>query len=302
MRRTGSALAWALGPVLLAVAAPGCALSSWAETPAITAPPAALALDPFYARYLDAGGIPILSSARVPDAALLKARDIVVAMLAARPDLNRALIARGQRVAVMAADEGTVDIPEQRDWKKPPRGDPRLTFCEAKHYDERIGRLSDRDYWNARARGMAGILTTGTVENLLGWKSSRYYGENIFVHEFSHNILDAIRTADPALYARVEAAYAAALKQGLWKGEYTSVSIGEYWAEGTQFWFNSNKVATFDGRVVLSDADLAAYDPALSKVLAAAYGANHHLAADSFYLSAARVPPGPLPKFTAEVC
>ncbi|QNA86730.1 glycoside hydrolase [Sphingomonas sp. So64.6b] len=259
-------------------------------------------LDPFYKRYLDADGIPILSSAKVSDEALRKARDIVLAMLAARPDLNRALIARGQRVAIMAADEGTVDIPEQRDWKKPVRGDPRLTFCEAKHYDDRIGSMTDRDYWNSRARGMAGVLTTGTVENLLGWKSSRYYGENIFVHEFSHNILDAIHTADPALYARVEQAYAAALKQGLWKGEYTAVNIDEYWAEGTQFWFNSNKVATFGGRVVLSDEDLAAYDPALHAVLAAAYGTNHHLSADSFYLSAARVPPGPLPAYTAEVC
>lgn len=302
MMRARWALAWTLGLFLMALAAPGCAVSPSAEPPVITVPPAVLALDPFYVRYLDADGIPIISSAKVPDDALLKARDIVVAMLAARPDLNRALIVRGQRVAVMAADEGTVDIPEQRGWKKPPRDDPRLTFCEAKHYDERIGRLSDRDYWNGRARGMAGILTTGTVENLLGWKSSRYYGENIFVHEFSHNILDAIRAADPVLYARVEAAYAAALKQGLWKGEYTAVNVDEYWAEGTQFWFNSNKVATFDGRVVLSDADLAAYDPALNKVLAAAYGTNHHLTADSFYLSAARVPPGPLPKFTAEIC
>ncbi|WP_244624519.1 glycoside hydrolase [Sphingomonas sp. So64.6b] len=275
---------------------------SGAAPPPIGKPPAALRLDPFYKRYLDADGIPILSSAKVSDEALRKARDIVLAMLAARPDLNRALIARGQRVAIMAADEGTVDIPEQRDWKKPVRGDPRLTFCEAKHYDDRIGSMTDRDYWNSRARGMAGVLTTGTVENLLGWKSSRYYGENIFVHEFSHNILDAIHTADPALYARVEQAYAAALKQGLWKGEYTAVNIDEYWAEGTQFWFNSNKVATFGGRVVLSDEDLAAYDPALHAVLAAAYGTNHHLSADSFYLSAARVPPGPLPAYTAEVC
>ena len=295
-----------LGKILATAMLLSVATVTPAQEPAprtnITAPPPALHLDPFYARYLDAAGIPIVSSPKVPDEALLKAHDIVVAMLSFRPDLARTLVARGQRVAVMAPDEGTVDIPEQRDWKKPAPGDPRLTVCEAKHYDERIGRLTDRDYWNGRARGMAGVLTSGTVENLLGWTSSRYYGENIFVHEFSHNILDAIQLSDPALYARVATAYQHALRKGLWKGEYTAVNIDEYWAEGTQFWFNSNKVATFDGRVVLSDADLKRYDPALYKVLGAAYGANHRLDADAFYLSAARVPPGPLPKFTAEVC
>lgn len=64
----------------------------------ITAPPASLNLDPFYTRYLDADGIPVTSSSKVPDEALIKARDIVVAMLSHRPDLTAALVARGQRV------------------------------------------------------------------------------------------------------------------------------------------------------------------------------------------------------------
>ena len=38
------------------------------------APPARLAADPFYRKHVDAAGIPILSSARVPDAALFAAR------------------------------------------------------------------------------------------------------------------------------------------------------------------------------------------------------------------------------------
>ena len=268
---------------------------------AVTAPPAGIA-DPFYARYVDADGIPILSSARVPDRALLAARAIVEGMLAYRPDLARTLVAWHFRVAVMAQNEGTTDLPEQRNWKKPARDDPRLTFCERKHYDERIGRLSDRAYWNARARGMAGRLTSGAVEDLLGERASRYYGETIFLHEFSHDVLDAIQAADPRLYTEVGRAYAAALKAGRWKREYASISIGEYWAEGSQFWFNSNRIAIFDGRRILSDADLKAYDPALYAALGKAYGPTHHIAADPFYLSDARVPPGPLPANTAEVC
>jgi hypothetical protein len=278
------------------------ALTASALPPPVTTPPAALRTDPFYAKYLDAGGIPVLGSAKVPDQALETARDLVVAMLAHRPDLRDTLVANGQRVAVMAPDETTTDLPEQRDWKRPTLDDPRLTRCERKHYDERIGRLTDAQYWNARARGMSGALTSGSVEDLLGWRTSRYYGQNIFVHEFSHDILAAIRSRDPALYAKVEAAYAHAQRKGLWKDEYASTTVDEYWAVGTQFWFNSNRLEAFDGRNILSDADLAAYDPALAAVLGAVYGDNHHLLADAWYLSPARIPPGPLPKNTAEVC
>jgi hypothetical protein len=277
-------------------------LVAGATAPMPTAPPVALRLDPFYVQYLDAGGIPVVGSAQVPAAALQTARDLVIDMLAARPDLARALVARGQRIAIMARDESTTDLPEQRDWRRPMIDDPRLTRCERKHYAERIGALTDRQYWDLRARGMAGVLTSGAAEDLLAQPGRRYYDQNIFVHEFGHDVLDAAQIADPALFARVGAAYAHAMQTGLWKGEYASTTATEYWAVGTQFWFNDAPLATFAGREVLSDADLASYDPALAAVLRAAYGERHHLAADLAYLSPQRVPPGPLPAFTAEVC
>lgn len=256
----------------------------------------------FYTKRLDADGIPIVSSARAPDAALQAARSIVVDMLAHRPEFAADLVRQGYRVAVMAEDEGTTDLPEQAHWTRPARDDPRLTRCERKHYDERIGRLTDRDYWNARARGMAGKLTSGAAEDLLGLPSSRYYGETIFVHEFAHGVLEAVRQADPVLYAQVERDYATARRKGRWKDEYASTSLEEYWAEGTQFWFNSNRLAVFDGRRILSDRDLARYDPSLAAVLRATYGERHRLAADPFWNHPARIPPGPIPKNTAEVC
>lgn len=258
--------------------------------------------DPFYAKRLDAAGLPIVSSARAPDEALAAARDIVTGMLAHRPDLARHLVAQGYRVAVMAPDETTTDLPEQRGWVRPTLDDPRLTRCERKHYAERIGRLTDRHYWDARARGMSGPLTSAGAENLLAAPGDRYHGENILVHEFAHDVLAAIRAVDPALYARVEAAYAGARKNGRWKDEYASTTIDEYWAVGTQFWFNSGRFIAFDRVHVLSDADLARYDPALAAVLRAAYGDTHRLAGDRFYQHPDRVPKGPLPKFTAEVC
>ena len=53
--------------------------------------PDSLGVDPFYKKYMDAIGIPVISSEKVPDDALLVARDIVNTMLAARPDLRKAM-------------------------------------------------------------------------------------------------------------------------------------------------------------------------------------------------------------------
>ena len=85
----------------------------------MSAPPASLGVDPFYKLYTDALGIAILSSEKVPDAALLVARDIVIHMLAKRPDLRAEMLKKKMRVGVMAQSESTTDIPEHRNNKKP---------------------------------------------------------------------------------------------------------------------------------------------------------------------------------------
>src|SRR5262249_4368445 len=153
----------------------------------ISAPPAELNLDPFYQKYTSALGIPVTSSEKVPDAALLVARDIVIHMLSKRTDIRQAMIENiHTRIAVMAIREMTTDLPEQRNWKKPARDDRRLTRGERENYDNGIGRMTDKEYWDRRARGMGGMrLTSCAEENLLGYPGTRYYGENIFVHEFS---------------------------------------------------------------------------------------------------------------------
>jgi hypothetical protein len=202
----------------------------------------------------------------------------------------------------MAEDEGTLDLPEQRHWKKPGRDDPRLSRCERKHYDTRIGRLSDRDYWNARARGMGGTLTSVGAENLLGIPGTRYFGQSVLVHEVAHAILRAAAKRDPALHAEVERAYRDALAAGRWRGEYAAVSAEEYWATATQLWFDTGVLVRVDGRSILSHADLAAYDPALFAALTRVHGTRHRIEADAFHGHPARTPPGALPANTAEAC
>jgi hypothetical protein len=300
MSRSLSKTAALLTATLLA----GC-MTEAAPEPApttIVPPPKTLALDPFYAKALDAGGIEVVASARVPDAALFAARDIVDAMLAKRPDIRRQMIAMGERVGVLAPNEMITDLPEERDLKKPALSDQRLTFCERKAYLQ-IAAMSDRQYWNSRARGLGGLYTIGATENLLGYPGSVYYGENILVHEFSHAMLTAIREADPKLYAEVEAAYDHAKGAGLWKGSYVVNTLQEYWAEGVQFWFNSNMAyRRAPSLTILNDSDLKAYDPQLWRALSQVYSPSHRISADVFWMSPARMNSAVIPEDGHEVC
>src|SRR5262245_57268954 len=250
----------------------------------VTAPPAALGLDPFYKKYADAYGIPIVASEKVDDAALLMARDIVNYMVAKRPDIRAVMLDRKSRVIILARTEMQTDPPEYRDWKKPAPDDRRLTPRERESYDKPggIGSMTDKEYWNRRARGMGGNITSGAEENLLGIPGTRYYGEHITVHEFSHNVMSAMRTADPALFQEIQDSYAAPKEKGLFKGHYAETTAAEYFAEGTQWWFWSN-YEWFDGQTRLQTPDdLKAYDPRLYAILDKVY-LGHHIPADIYY-------------------
>jgi hypothetical protein len=250
----------------------------------ITAPPAALSLNPFYKKYADAYGIPVVSSEKVPNTALLVARDVINYMLLNRPDIRKELIRRRSRLLIMAQTEMETDLPERSDWKKPTRDDRRLTPGERERYDKPggIASMTDKQYWNNRARGMGGNITSCAEENILGYPGTKYYGENILVHEFSHNIMSAMSAADPALLQEIEAAYKAAKEKGMYKGEYAINTVAEYWAESTQWWFFSNFEFN-DGTVKVQSAeDLKTYDPAMYSILAWVYAGNH-IPADVYY-------------------
>ncbi len=250
----------------------------------ITSPPDSLGYPKFYEKYTDAFGIPVVSSAKVSDAALLVARDIINYMLVKRPDIRSAMISMKARLSIMAWSEMQTDLPEYSNWKKPALTDGRLTPTERENYNKPggIASLTDKGYWNQRARGMGGIQTSCAEENLLGFPGTKYYGENIMVHEWSHNVMSALRRADPELYKQIDVAYQAAKKKGMYKDQYAINTVAEYWAEGSQWWFWSN-YAFNDGTVkVQTPDDLKAYDPTLYHILSQVY-AGHHIPADVYY-------------------
>jgi alpha-glucosidase len=171
-------------------------------------------LDPFYKKYVSAGGLPVLSSDKVSDQALLEARYLIQQMLADREDILKALVKNKVRFVVMAPTEMTTDVPEQRDMKP-------------------------KEYWDKRARGLGGPITSCGEENLLNLKGDRYHSENILIHEFSHAIhQEGLRTVDPKFDARLRQLYDKAMDNGLWKDTYAATNHKEYWAEGVQAYFD----------------------------------------------------------------
>lgn len=243
----------------------------------VTAPPpeivARFKLDTsYYKKYADANNYPILASAKVPNAALAIVRDQVNYMLGNRPDVRDSMIAHGGRVVVMAETEYTMDVPEQRQWQVPKYLDPRLTLQERARYYEPggLGSMSPEGYWNSRARGMGGTLTSCAEENVLGYYRTRYWGTNICVHEFSHAIMGAgIGNADPKWFQAIVDAYKRAKATCLRTANgYAGNTFNEYWAGGVE-WYVGN-----GGR---DRAGLKAEDPTLYGLVSRLIPENRYL-------------------------
>ena len=222
-------------------------------------PPDALGLASFYEKYLDAGGIPIVSSSKTPDAALFRARDIIGEMLVNRPDLRATIAGLGIRVAIMAKSEVTTDIPEHSD------------LYEA---------FPGID-WNTRARGLGATLIRPAIsaaeENLLCYENDPYRNEDILSHEFAHTMFLGVeqQPGGAAFRARIEVAYKRAIDAGLWSETYAATNADEYWAEGVQSWFGLND-SSWPANGIHNHIDtrheLEAYDPTLANLIREVFG------------------------------
>ncbi len=209
-------------------------------------------LDTFYKKQFDGAGVLIVGSSKVSDNALAEAGWIVERMLADRPDISKAMRENKVRVAVMAADEYTTDVPEH-------------------------SRLKPKLYWDRRARGLGATLSNPVVscgeENLLGYPGDPYPKENIFVHEFAHAIHGTgLRTIDPTFNKRLRASYQAAIDRGLWKNTYAATNHSEYWAEGVQSWFDDNAPPDALHNEIRTRVKLKEYDPTLAKLCEEVFG------------------------------
>lgn len=223
------------------------------EFPVITSPPATLKLDRFYKKYMNANGIAITSSWRVPDSALVQAWKIVRFMTGdLPPEVLDAMTRVNTRVTVMARYEGTTDVPEHAHLAS----DTTLN-------------------WDLRARGLGGDLelplTSCAEENLLCYQIDKYHAEDILIHEFAHTIHGVgILPLHPDFNDLLQEKLDQAISAGKYKRTYAAENIWEYWAEGVQNWFSVNaEVPEPDGKhnQVNTREEMKTYDPALYKLI-----------------------------------
>ncbi len=213
---------------------------------------AAFALDPFYEKHVDADGFPVVSSHKVSAFALLEAAYLIDRMLTDRPDIRAALIRNRVRLAVMAYDERTTDIPEHSD-------------------------LEPARFWDKRARGLGATFARPAVscaeENMLGYPGDPYAAENILIHEFAHTMHEmGMNSIDDSFDADLQRAFDEATSEGLWQGTYAATNHKEYWAEGVQSWFDTNRPPDHQHNHVDTREELQEYDPKLAALIQSVYG------------------------------
>jgi cyclophilin family peptidyl-prolyl cis-trans isomerase len=231
-------------------------LVSPAEAAPVTAVPDSVRrefkLSPFYQKYTDIGGLPVVGSTNVSDFALREAAWLVGQMLTNRADILKAMAANQTRLAVMAHNEYTTDIPEH-------------------------SQLKPRVFWDRRARGLGAEPDAPAVscgeENLLCFPRDPYATENICIHEFAHAIHDmGMSRIDATFDQRLRAAYHSATNRSLWKNTYAAVDPHEYWAEGAQSWFDNNRENDALHNHVNTRAELKEYDPDLAALCREVFG------------------------------
>ena len=76
----------------------------------VIAPPEGV--HPFYKKYINASGVVIVSSEKVPDAALLTVRKTILHLSNRRPDVHEAILQHHPRISIVAVSETASDLPE----------------------------------------------------------------------------------------------------------------------------------------------------------------------------------------------
>ncbi len=200
--------------------------------PHVSSPPHSLGLHPYYTKYLDAGGVPVLSSSDVSDEELFQVRDTFLAMLSDRPDLRKTMNDHGFRLLIypLRFERGGLvsDLPEFRG-----------------------AGLSNRVF------GVAGRTPYGWVA---GGPEVARHCNRVMIHEIAHLIEDASRlqSGGDQFMQKLNSAYQAAMLRGLWQDRYASTNVFEYWAELVLAWLTPSQ---FDGWLGPGYHKLADYDP-----------------------------------------
>jgi alpha-glucosidase len=220
----------------------------------VSKPPIEYGFDPFYEKYCEMDGIPIISSAAVDDLALQQTYYILANLLAPITYVRDEFVDLGVYFVIIGRFENQTTLPEYA------------------HLDSA--------YWDNRARGLGASgsdrVSSAGEENLLCLSMDRYRGESIAVHEFAHTIhLLGLRRTVFGFDSRLRLLYYWAKIEGLWVDTYAGSNMKEYWAEGVQSYFGTNlQQQPSDGihNWVNTPDELAQYDPRLYQFIDSVFG------------------------------
>ena len=210
----------------------------------VSQPPGALRTHPYYQKYLDVDGVPVLAPSSVTDEELYQVRDTMLAMLSDRQDIHDTMVQHGFRILIYADrfEKGgrITDIPE---------------FSE-------VG-------FSESVAGAAGRTIYGWVA---GAPETARHCNDVFIHEYAHLVEDALRLqpgGGEEFLARLQSAYRTAILRGRWEDAYAGTSFLEYWAEVVRFWFTPSHFAGLYGSQYQT---LAQFDPIAAALVADVFG------------------------------
>jgi hypothetical protein len=203
------------------------------------------AFDPFYTKKRVVLGITIVGGPDV-DAGAFEIAQETIERIFANNDLEKLLVEQGAYVIIAEAGQEVLDLPEFACLDGEPGADFFTHVCGvADHADYPVATVNELD--------------------LLGDSRGPCEGINILYHEVGHLVQGW--AMPPADYYEVRLAYADAMNAGLYSGAYAATNYHEYFAEGTQVFFDAG-----DTRRRRDREWLASYDPELYQLLAGIYG------------------------------
>lgn len=221
-------------------------------------PPASISAEGVYTKHCTVLGVDVTAAEEVSAEAVVAAADRVYWMLVSRPDLLAAVLETPIRVTVIGADQLITALPEFAD----------------------LYELYPGTDWRRLGRSFPGTdlipVAAGAEENLLCLEDDRYSGEDVFVRDFARAIRHfGVAVADPNTNDAIERAYGRAIAGELWEDTVAEVNSDQYWAEGSQAYFDANGEADPPDDIhnhVDTRSELRDYDPWLFDLAASVYG------------------------------
>lgn len=185
----------------------------------------------FYTKYIDAGGIAIVSPDKVKDVFLLAARDAILVMTSKFPELRERLLAKhGRFYMILVKDPKDLrDIPEMQ-------------------LNNSV--INDTEYrYSGACSKNTGFEVEGEIADYVRGYCFAHVHErsacpplNIFIHEFAHALEWEMEYLKPGIRDRIKEAYdqmIAEFGEEAKSKYHMAVAPHEYFAVGVEWWFRN---------------------------------------------------------------